>query len=224
MVKGAATRKQLDCQCLACLPDSSNFMTSTIRIHSFFSSQEALESQPKKAESQKFQPRPWLLTAGPNKKPADCQKNNRCPWVQISEFPSKKGDQGVLKKKRSQRHPAKGAQGILQTESEGAKGILQTESWRSQRHPAKTCTTERLFNMRLSMFTIESASASLRFTNRFFLLPSLCIHKNYLVLLLMNQTISWWAFANIIRIATRCHGFLPFQNPWAALIAVFNVL
>ena len=35
-----------------------------------------------------------------------------------------------------------------------------------------------------------SASASLRFTNRFFLLPRLCIRKNYLVLLLMNQTIS----------------------------------
>lgn len=78
--------------------------------------------------------------------------------------------------------------------------------------------------MRLYMFTIESASASLRFTNSFFLLPRLCICKNYLVLLLMNQAISWWAFANIIRIATQCHVFLPFQNPWAALIAVFNVL
>lgn len=137
---------------------------------------------------------------------------------------------------RSPRHCAKqGAKGILQEELKASckRNLKEPNkascSRRSQRHPAKTrtfgaavqhATFHTWQREQEKCSTVESASASLRLTMSIFCYQG-CENAT---LPLMKQTISWWTSANIIEIVTQSQSFLPFQTPWAALIAVFKLL
>ena len=142
MVKGAATRKQLDCQCLACLPDSSNFMTSTNKNSLLLFITGGIGISTKKRLNHKsfnrdhdcspqVQTRSQLTarrTIGVRE-----YKSQNFPLRKETKASWKKGAKGILQKelKASCKRKVKEPKASCKRKAEGANGILQRHARRS---------------------------------------------------------------------------------------------
>ena len=127
-------------------------------------------------------------------------------------------------KTRSQRHPARGAQGILQTESKGAKkGILQqkepTASCKNThiRSGSSTCDFPHMTARARKMLYCRISQRKFEINYVNFLLPRL--RKCNFTLDEANNFLM-----NVCKHNWDCHPKPKFFTFWAALIAVFKLL